>query len=212
MLILTGISSNTANASITTEFSTSVVLLRFGGGSGTSFVTDGNPDINVSFAVNSVLIKKEIDSRFGPKNYTYTTPYEDFIQIANLLTNGMDDKVTVKFAMGGGNSIGLGPENESLFIKNNKEVNLIGDGPDFAGYQIDFIRFSIKELMYRSDPPNLYIDWDSPYWEVWGSIPTTTATNTTTTTTTANDVPSITGFVFLVTMLTLITVRKSEKR
>ena len=114
--------------------------------------------------------------------------------------------------MGGGNSIGLGSENESLFIKNNMEVDFIGDGPDFAGYQIDFIRFSIKELTYTADPPNLYIDWDSPYWEVWGSIPATTTTTTATTPTTTNDVPGMTGFVFLVTILTLITVRKSEKR
>jgi hypothetical protein len=206
-----GISSKTTNASIATEFSTSVVLLRFGGGSGTSVVTDGNPDINVSFAVNSVLIKKSIDSRFGPENYTYAAPDEDFIQIANLLTNGIDDEVTVKFAMGGGSSLGFGPEKESLFIKSYREVDLIGDGPDFAGYEIDFIRFSIKALTYTQDPPNLDIGWDSPYWEVWGSIPATTTTATATTPTMTNDVPGMTSVLFI-TMLTLITVRKSKKR
>jgi hypothetical protein len=211
MLVLTGISSNTANASIAAEVPTSMVLLKIGGGHrGHSFITDGNPDINVSFAVNSVLIKIEIDSRIEPvENYTFTAINDNFTQIAELLTNGIDDNVSVEFAMGGGTRITEGPEKESYF-KDNMAMNFTGDGPDFASYQIDFIRFSIEELTYRPVDPNFYIDWDSPCWEVWGSIPATTTTATTTTT--ANNAPGITGFVFLVTMLALITVRKSEKR
>ncbi|MFX0205289.1 MAG: hypothetical protein ACFFDT_04840 [Candidatus Hodarchaeota archaeon] len=214
MLVLTGISCNTANVSIAIEFSTSVVLLRIGSGhSGTSFVTDGNPNINVSFAVNSVEIKISIDSRLTPvENYTFTAPHADFVQIATLLTNGIDDTVSVEFDMGGGNSLVYGPDNESFF-KDNMAMNFIGVGPDFASYQIDFIRFSIKELTYTADPPNLYIGWDSPCWEVWGSIPdTSTTTTTTTTTTTAADASGMTGFVILATMLTLIMLRKREKR
>lgn len=123
-------------------------------GSGSTGITDPRVQLGIavlpindlpdSVSLDMILFSDSFLEEGGSGTFDFDRHNSDlFAEFADLFTNGVDDRLVLSTVWSGFGHVGIQTRFESFFFDRDIPA---GEVPDFAGYELDFIRLVIRSV------------------------------------------------------------------